>query len=199
MLLKTLNLRQKALLICSFPIFVLIYDFIRIHIFRFPLEFFVRSSLYYVLLTLLLALIFLVTRLILMKKIDFLMTWPILFIVFLRLSIHKALPLFTNLIFPTFIALIISVIIICLERKNKLKFCQYFVYIFFCYTLFLIFIHGNLLIFLLVLCLPTLILFYKNTSGYLSSSAIIVIALSSLFVVTFITYIILLSFWLNFY
>jgi len=164
---KNLIWKYKILLF-SFPLLLLIYDFIRIILSKFPLKLFIQSSLYYLLITTILICIFIFARLILVKisKIDILLSWPILFIIFLRLSVHHALPIFKNSVLPIASGFIISVILITLINNEKISFIGYFQYNICVLIFFLLFIQCNLLVFLLIMCIPLILLFAKKILGH---------------------------------
>ena len=165
---------------------VLVYDFIRIHIYKFPLKFFISSSLYYLLFILVLALIFVATRLIIIKiiKIDILVTWPILFLVFLRLSIHSAFPLLNNTAVPVIGALIVSLFILIMDRKRQLSFLRYLLFVSVCFILFMIFLQSSSIIFILLLWSPVVVLIERKIFKKISTAGVFILIVFSLYTAT---------------
>ena len=162
---------KEELLLFSFPLFVLPYDVIRVILYKFPLKLFIQTALYYLLIATILTCIFIFARSILVKisKVDIIFAWPVLFIIFLRLSVNKALPILENSVLPVASALIISVMLIMLTNKEKISSVRYAYYYNFCvFFIFLIFIRCNLFVFLLIMFAPLILLIKKSTLGRVS-------------------------------
>lgn len=114
-----------------------------------------------------LILVFRLVRLIFFKisKIDIFLAWPILFIIFLRLSFHGLYPFLLYSVLPIASALIISTGLVVLTYRGKISFLNYSLYSFCVFIFYLIFIQGNIFVFLLIINVPLVLLFKKKIFG----------------------------------
>jgi arylsulfatase A-like enzyme len=112
--------------------------------------------------------IFYLVRLILIKlvKFDILPTWPLIFILFLWLSVHQVRPLLTETLFPLITTFLISLLLVISIHKEKISFVPFFFYAFSLLVLSILLIQSHYLVFLILIVGLPLIIFPKKILSF---------------------------------
>lgn len=151
---------KKGIFIFLLPFLLPVYDFARLSIYKYPIRLFFPFAIYYCVFVLLLTGIFYLVRLILIKlvKFDILPAWPLIFILFLRLSVHQVRPLLTETLLPLITISLISLLLVISIHKEKISFVLFILYAISLLVLSILLIQSHFLVFLgLMVGLPLLI------------------------------------------
>ena len=158
------NHKEASIYLLLPPFSVLLFDISKIVIFRYPIKLFLPFLFLYIFFISVILCLFLCMHIFLKKamKIQIFAIWPVIFTVFLRLSVCHVRPFLINALLPILSGICLSILIIFLSNFRKIPKHNYLLYNIFFILIILISIQSKTVIFLLILWLPLLLLSWNK-------------------------------------